>query len=124
HKLQAVMVPHPDDKSARTRERVVRAAAAARAGESVGITVMELTPQLAAERGIQATQGVVVTDLVEASPAFEAGVERDDLILRVGRSEIQNALDYRRALDAIPRGGMVLLLLKREKSPFWVAFPK
>ncbi|HJZ87034.1 MAG TPA: trypsin-like peptidase domain-containing protein [Polyangia bacterium] len=122
-KLSVVMVPDPDDKPARTRERPVHAAAA-RTGDPIGITVMELTPQLAAERGLAGTQGVVVTDLIEGSPAVEAGVERDDVVVRVGKTEVASAADYRRALEGITRGSTVLLLLKREGHPFWVAFPK
>ena len=121
-KLQVVMAPDPDEKPARARERSARAVAAR--GEPVGITVMELTPQLAAEHGLAGTHGVLVTDLVEGSPAVEAGIDRDDVILKIGRADVGNAVDYRKALGAVPSGGMVLILVRRGDHPFWVAFPK
>jgi serine protease Do len=121
-KLQVVMAPDPDEKPAKAREKSTRGVTAR--GEPVGITVIDLTPQLAAERGITGGRGVLVTELVEGSPAIEAGIDRDDVIVRIGRTEIENAADYRKALAAIPAGGMVLMLVRRSEHPFWVAFPK
>jgi serine protease Do len=121
-RLMVAMAPDPDDKAPHGRDRSSHPAPAQ--GDPVGITVAELTPQLAGERGVASGRGVLVTDLVDGSPAVEAGVERDDVVLRVGRSDIGGAADYRRALDAIAKGGMVLILIKRAERPFWVAFPK
>jgi S1-C subfamily serine protease len=86
---------------------------------------MELTQQLAAERGLPAmTRGLLVTDLVDGSPAVEAGLERDDIIRRIGRTEVMNAVEYRKVLAAVPTGSMILMLVRRGEKPFWVAFPK
>jgi serine protease Do len=124
-KLSVVMTPHPDDHGSRAaREKPARAATSGGRAEPVGVTVLELTPQLAAERGIGASKGVIVTDLVEGSPAVEAGLMRDDVVQRVGHSDVASAADYRRALETVPEGGMVLMLVRRAEKPFWVAFPK
>jgi serine protease Do len=122
-KLTVVMTAHPDEHAQPPRDRpVVRTAAVRR--DSVGIVVMELTPQAAAERGIAMQRGVLVSELVEGSPAVEAGLERDDLIVRIGKVETGTAADYRRALESVPSGEMVLMLVRRGDKPFWVAFPK
>jgi serine protease Do len=122
-KLQVVMAADPDEKPAKARQRQVRSQAAR--GEPVGVTVTELTAQMAAERGLPgAMRGLVVTDLVEGSAAVEAGLERDDVIVRIGRTDVGSAVEYRKTLAAIPAGGMVLMLVRRGEKPFWVAFPK
>ena len=122
-KLQVTMAADPEEKPTKARDRSARGLAAR--GEPIGITVMELTPQLAAERGLPGVQrGLLVTELVEGSPAVEAGVERDDVILRIGRADVGNATEYRKALADIAAGGMVLMLVRRAEHPFWVAFPK
>jgi serine protease Do len=122
-KLQVVMTADPDEKPSRARERSARGQVAR--GEPIGITVMELTQQIAAERGLPGmTRGLLVTDLVDGSPAVEAGLERDDIILRIGRTEVTNAVEYRKTLAAVPVGNMILMLVRRGEKPFWVAFPK
>jgi serine protease Do len=116
-KLSVVMEPHPDEKGApRIPQRPPRPAPS---DDSLGLTVV-----LSARIGNGGDIGVTVTDLADGSPALEAGVERDDTILRIGRAPIGTLADYRRAIDALPQGTLILMLLRRADKPFWVAFPK
>src|SRR5262249_39826289 len=114
-KLQVAITPDPDEKPYKVRERNVRAVASR--GEPVGITVIARRPHVAAERRLPGARGVLVTEIVEGSPAVEAGLDRDDVILKIGRADVGNAADYRKALAAVPAGGMVLMLVRRGEHP-------
>ena len=68
------------------------------------------------------------------SPASQAGVERGDVILRVGEVSVAKLDDYWKAVKAVPHGGMIKLLAQRnldfdpgaasKTRKIWLAFPK
>jgi serine protease Do len=118
-KAEAVLQPAPDDAPA--------APAAPRANghkSQFGITVSEISPAIARELGNGNLTGVVVMLVEPESPAVEAGIERGDLILRVGDTPITSLDDYGRAVRALPHGQMLKLLCKRDGKSFWAAFVK
>jgi serine protease Do len=90
----------------------------------LGITVSEISPSIARELGNPNLTGVVVMLVEPESPAVEAGIERGDLILRVGEAAVANLDDYAKAVRAVPHGQMLKLLCRREGKSFWVAFVK
>ncbi len=50
----------------------------------LGISFMELTPELAKEKGITGTNdGIYVAEVLERSAAFEAGLQKDDIIIEL-----------------------------------------
>ena len=90
----------------------------------LGITVSEISPAIARELGSPGLTGVVVMLVEPESPAVEAGMERGDLILRVGEAPITSLDDYAHAVRAVAHGQMLRLLCKREGKSFWAAFIK
>jgi serine protease Do len=90
----------------------------------LGMTVSEITAGIARELGNPSLRGVVVMSVEAESPAVEAGVERGDLILRVGDTNVSALDDYARAVRAVPHGEMIRLLVKRDGKNAWFAFPK
>jgi len=67
---------------------------------------------------------VVVMSVEPESPAIEAGIERGDLIVRVGDVTVQALADYARAVRAVPHGEMLRMLVKRDGKNSWFAFQK
>ncbi|MGH8067543.1 MAG: PDZ domain-containing protein [Candidatus Entotheonellia bacterium] len=65
----------------------------------LGLTVQELTPELARRLEVPTTQGVVVTGVVEGSPADEVGIRRGDVILEANQQQITNVQDYQTAVQ-------------------------
>ncbi len=47
----------------------------------LGVSIQKLTPELATQFGIKGDQGVLVSDVVDNSPAEKAGLKRGDVIL-------------------------------------------
>jgi serine protease Do len=90
----------------------------------LGMTVSEISPGIARELGNPSLHGVVVMTVEPESPAVEAGVERGDLILRVGEVPVVALDDYAHAVRSIPRGDMIRMLVKRDGKNLWVAFLK
>jgi serine protease Do len=90
----------------------------------LGMTVSEITPGIARELGNPQLRGVVVMSLEASSPATEAGLERGDIIVRVGELPVVALDDYAKAVRAVPHGEMLRLLVKRDGKNSWFAFQK
>jgi S1-C subfamily serine protease len=91
------------------------------AEQGLGLTVLELTPELARRLELPSTQGVVVTAVVEGSPADEVGIRRGDVILEANQQQINNVQDYRTAVQRAGDAHSVLFLIRREGNAMYVA---
>ncbi|MDK2896985.1 MAG: serine protease Do [Candidatus Atribacteria bacterium] len=54
----------------------------------LGVYIQDLTPEIAEQFGLEEPRGALVADIVAGGPAEEAGIQRGDVILKVGSSEI------------------------------------
>jgi serine protease Do len=90
-------------------------AGAALAGDVyLGITMDELTPSMARALGLDDDQGILINQVVEGSPAEEAGLEAGDVLLMVGSIEITGIAKLQRALNAFDPGDEVELTVQRD----------
>jgi serine protease Do len=89
--------------------------------EALGMTVQEVTPQIAESLGLDKAEGVVVTDVRGDGAAAEAGIRRGDVILEVDRKTVHNVADFRRALGSTEKGKSVLLLVRRGENTIFLA---
>jgi serine protease Do len=90
----------------------------------LGMTVAEITEGIAQELGTPQLRGVVVMSLEPDSPAVEAGLERGDIILRIGSTEIHKLEEYAKRVREAAAGQLFQMLIRREGRSLWVAFPK
>lgn len=87
-----------------------------------GLTVQNLTPELAQRFGWDSSEkGVVISEVQPGSVASEARLRPGDLIKEVNRQKIQNLRDYNQAIEKVKKGESLLLLVKRGKNTFYVA---
>lgn len=107
-------------KIAELKEEQV-AAAGGTLEESLGMTVQELTPEIAQNLGVTDTKGVVVSNVDEGSPADEAGIRRGDVILEVNQRKVESLKDYRAAIGRVSGADSLLLLLRRGNNVLYVA---
>ena len=91
-------------------------------GEYFGMAVQEITPQMAEFLGLSEKSGVIVTGVKEGSPAEEAGIKVQDIILQVNKTKVSSLKEYQRELSK--RSDSVLLLIKRGKSTYWIVLRK
>jgi serine protease Do len=97
-------------------------AAAPSAESALGITVQNITPELAQKLGVDEKEvGVVITDLAAGSPAAEARLHKGDIVEEVNRQKIQNIRDWKQAIEKMKKGEPLLLLVKRGANTFYVA---
>ena len=69
----------------------------------IGISIQQITPDLANELGLPLTRGVLVADVNAAGPAEQAGVLRGDIILDFDGTRIETMRDLTRAVaDTAP----------------------
>jgi serine protease Do len=121
-KVEIELVAAQDNEQPR-RERPAVAPPSGRKSP-LGMTVSEISSAIAQELGNPKLHGVVVMSVEPDSPAIEAGVERGDVILRVGETIVGALDDYAAAVRKVPSSEMLRLLLRRDGKNLWVAFPK
>jgi serine protease Do len=89
--------------------------------DKLGLTVKDLTKELAASLRIKDTSGVVVTDVKPDSLAMNVGIQRGDIVKEVNGVKIIKAEEYEKALSAIKKEKVLRLLIKHGDSSRYVA---
>ncbi|RJX34651.1 MAG: DegQ family serine endoprotease [Desulfurivibrio sp.] len=86
----------------------------------LGLTVQQLTPELAQSLKIKDREGVIVANVEPGSAAEEAGLRPGDLILEINRQEVRNVEEYNKAIASLDKKESILLLVKRENHTRFV----
>ncbi len=98
------------------------AVAAKEQGSGLGLTVRELSPDVAKKLAVKRAEGVLVTEIKPGSPADVAGLRKGDVILEVNRSPVRTLEAYDRVVKEIGQGQNALFLVQRgEMTRFFVA---
>ena len=82
----------------------------------LGVAIQELTPELAAQFGLTDTKGVLVSDVMDDSPAKKAGFERADVITDYDGKAMDSPTHLRNAVAQTPIGRKVPVKLIRDKK--------
>jgi serine protease Do len=83
----------------------------------LGVSIQDLTPELASQFGIIDTKGVLVSDVLADSPAKKAGFERADVIVEYDGKIMDSPTHLRNAVAQTPIGKKVSVKLIRDKKP-------
>jgi serine protease Do len=89
-----------------------------------GLQLQDVTPQMARQRGLTETAGVMVVGVQPGSPAERAGVQRGDIIREVNRQAVQSVQEVRDAITKAENQDAVVLLVKRNQGNVFVALTK
>lgn len=88
------------------------------AGALEGVSVTEITPEIAAELQLpRGAKGVVVSRVAQDSAAYEAGLRQGDVITQVNRRPVNSAREFEQALGR----GTTLLLVNRGGGSVFIA---
>lgn len=82
----------------------------------LGVAIQELTPELAAQFGLGDTKGVLVSDVMDDSPAKKAGFERADVITEYDGKPMDSPTHLRNAVAQTPIGRKVSIKVIRDKK--------
>jgi serine protease Do len=99
-------------------EETQLAAASPSGAKAFGMTVQDLTPEIADQLGVEGTEGVVVSSVDPAGPAREAGIRRGDVIVEVDQREVKDSKSLHDQLSKAD--DRVLLLIRRGDSQLYV----
>jgi len=90
-------------------------------GGKIGISVSNVTADLANRLKLRVASGVVISNVQPDSPAADAGLQRGDIIHRVNRAPVTNRQEYFRALSSIKGDKEVTLQVERGGQLQWVS---
>ncbi|MFO7605353.1 MAG: DegQ family serine endoprotease [Desulfurivibrionaceae bacterium] len=79
----------------------------------LGLTVQELTPELANSLGIEDKKGLIISNVRSGSPAEAAGIQRGEIILEVNQKPVESIEDFKEIISKIAPGERILLLTRR-----------
>jgi len=78
----------------------------------LGVTVENVDDQTAAAFGLKAKQGVLITDIDPAGPAYETDLRRGMVIVEVNLAPVRDVQDFMEAVEMIPKGDRATLRVK------------
>jgi len=89
--------------------------------KSLGITIQNITPEIARGLGLKKDTGVVITRVEPGSPASEAGLQSGDVILEVNRTPVKDAGDFVKKVEKAGDRNNVLLFIQRGQNNLFAA---
>lgn len=90
-------------------------------GEStLGMSVQQMTPELARSLALEDEKGVIITDLENGSPAFRSGLKRGDVILEINAVAISSVNDFRETTSIRKKNVPMLFLIRRDDNTIFL----
>jgi serine protease Do len=89
--------------------------------KSLGITVQNLTPEIAKGLGLKKETRVVVTQVEPGSPAANAGIQTGDVIREVNRKPVKDVEDFVQKVEKAKGPDNVLFLIQRGQNNLFAA---
>ncbi|MAB10850.1 DegQ family serine endoprotease [Hyphomonas sp.] len=80
----------------------------------IGVSIQTLTPDLAEALDLEATEGAVVSEVVEDSPSDKAGIKPGDVIIALNGEAIRTSSDLRNAVGLTQPDSKIELTVLRD----------
>ena len=77
----------------------------------LGIYAQDISAQVRAEMGLP--QGAYIVDIDMDSPAMRKGIQKGDIVVRVGSQDIKSAADYMNVLRNARTEGSINIVVQR-----------
>jgi serine protease Do len=87
----------------------------------LGFEVRPLTPALVQELNRRSADGVVVTRVLEGTPAAEAGIQAGDVIVEANRQLVKTLADFEQATRDVKPGDRLTVRLERGNVALYLA---
>jgi serine protease DegQ len=79
----------------------------------IGVEPADLTPEIAEYFGVKASQGVIITGVLQNGPAAEAGIRPGDVILSIAGKPVANVSELLSGVTALKPGAAATFALQR-----------
>ncbi len=80
----------------------------------MGVTLADLTPELADGFGLKGQQGVLIQSVLDGQPADRAGIKRNDIIVAMNDRPVTDMQKFRLEIADMPVGSRVRLVVLRD----------
>ncbi|TAN41122.1 MAG: DegQ family serine endoprotease [Nitrospirae bacterium] len=84
----------------------------------IGVTIQELTPEIAEKFGIKTSEGALVNDVLKGSPAYKAGITRGDIIVEFNGKGVRDVASLRNIVAQSAIGSQVKIKVLRKDKEF------
>ncbi|HEY5599396.1 MAG TPA: Do family serine endopeptidase, partial [Candidatus Manganitrophaceae bacterium] len=85
-----------------------------------GLSVQDLTPEIAERFKLKDEKGVVITKVDQGSAAEEEGLKEGDLIKEINKEKVNSAEEFKKAVEKTKKTEAVLLRVTRENRAFFI----
>ncbi|MBW2002466.1 MAG: Do family serine endopeptidase, partial [Deltaproteobacteria bacterium] len=92
--------------------------------ESFGLSVQELTPEIAESLSLKDEKGVVISGVKKGSPGSDAGLQRGDLIQEIEHEQVENLSDYKRIIKKSSSKKQILIVIKHRGHSRYVVLKR
>ncbi len=82
----------------------------------LGVSIQELSPELTSQFGLSESKGVLVSDVLDGSPAKKAGLERGDVILEFDGKAVETPTHLRNIVAQTQVGKQITVKFIRNKG--------
>jgi serine protease Do len=89
--------------------------------KQLGITVQNITPDIANKLGLKKGSGIVVTRVEPGSPAADAGILAGDVIQEVNQKPVKDVSDFKQKVEKGKGQESILLLVQRQGTSLFAA---
>ena len=80
----------------------------------LGITIQDLTPELAKSFGLKDTRGILIAEVMPDTPAEKAGLKQGDVIVKFNKEAVDNFAPFRNKIAMSEPGTKVNITVIRE----------
>ncbi len=81
----------------------------------LGVSIQDVTPELAAQFGVSESTGALVSDVLEGSPAKRAGLERGDIIIEFDAKKVDTPSQLKNVVAQTQVGKAARVTMIRDK---------
>ena len=89
--------------------------------QPLGMTVQNITPEIAKGLGLKSETGVVVASVVPGSPAAKADIRSGDVIQQVNKKPVKDVEDFKQKVESTKDQETILLLIQRGENTLFAA---
>jgi len=111
--IPVIVEEMPDDMAAQKQHKKISLA-------KHGLMVQPLTKALAEQLRTRSDKGVVVKQVLQRSPAARAGIQRNDVILRIDGHVIDSVRTFEKYAENLSKGHALRVLLDRRGDQVFV----
>jgi len=89
--------------------------------KGLGLTVQDISPEVARHLEIENRKGVLVSGVEPGSPADDAGFQEGDIIRQINREAVANAAEFQKSMKKVKGEKTVLFLVERGDARLFLA---